>query len=121
MNFEDLKAKIDAMPFEKVTEAGINSRISSVEYLKWPGTTLTLCNITLDNGFSIRGESACVDPRNYSEEIGKELAYRDAFSKIWAFEGYLLAERRFKSANSFGAQLYQAAKDQTEARLGASV
>jgi hypothetical protein len=50
--------------------------------------------LLLKNGFSVRGESACVDPRNFNMEIGQQLAYRDAFSKMWQLEGYLLAEKR---------------------------
>jgi hypothetical protein len=48
------------------------------------------------NGFSVRGESACVDPRNFNMEIGRNIAYRNAFNSLWALEGYLLAERRME-------------------------
>lgn len=88
---------IAAQPFEKVTKEGMESRIVSTEYVRL-GETVTICSITLNNGYSVRGESACVDPRNYNEEIGNSLAYNQAFNKIWALEGYLLAERRMQDA-----------------------
>lgn len=40
----------------------------------------------------MRGESACVNPANYDQEIGERIAYDNAFSKLWAFFGFVLAE-----------------------------
>ena len=82
----------------KVTAESIGRRIVSTEYYRWPGKTLTLALITLDNGFTSLGQSACVDPANYDEAIGKKLARQDAFNQLWKLEGYLLAERRYAAA-----------------------
>lgn len=99
MTQEQLDSAIANRPHEKVTKEGIEARIAKTSYLVLPGSTVTLCNIVLDNGYSVRGESACVDARNFNMEIGQNLAYKDAFAKLWALEGYLLAERRFQSAS----------------------
>lgn len=80
----------------KITKASIAERIQSVQHHQWPGTTVTECLITLDNGFSVTGQSACVDPKLFNKMYGEDLAYDDAFNKIWQLEGYLLAEERFK-------------------------
>ena len=96
MSDDELEKAIEDRPYEKVTKEGIEARIKSVDYSILPNSTVTLCNITLDNGFGVRGESACVDPKNFNMEIGNNIAYREAFSKLWQLEGYLLAERRFK-------------------------
>jgi hypothetical protein len=98
MTQEQLDSAIANRPHEKVTKEGIESRIAKTDYLVLPNSTVTLCNIVLDNGYSVRGESACVDSRNFNMEIGQNLAYKDAFAKLWALEGYLLAERRFRVA-----------------------
>ena len=98
MNDKDLEKAIAAQPHEKVTKEGIEARIADVDYLVLPNSTVTMCNIKLDNGFSVRGESACVDPRNFNLEIGQNIAYREAFAKLWQLEGYLLAEKRFQLA-----------------------
>ena len=98
MNDQQLEAAIAAQPHEKVTKEGMEARIKSTEYMVLPNSTVTICNITLENGFSVRGESACVDPRNFNMEVGRQIAYRDAFGKLWQLEGYLLAERRFQSS-----------------------
>lgn len=76
----------------------IESRIKDVTYHRIPGTTATICNIEMVNGFSVRGESACVDPKNFDEAIGRKIAYDNAFDKLWPLEGYLLAERLSKEA-----------------------
>ena len=92
---EQLDAKIAALPHAKVTKQSIEQRIAKVDYVvAWE--KVTICNITLVNGFSVRGESACVDPRNFNFEIGKSLAYKQAFDNLWLLEGYLLAERLYQ-------------------------
>lgn len=102
MDDTKLQAAIAALPYPKVTEASIQARIKSVEYFHI-SLTVTICNITMVNGFSIRGESACVDPRNFDADIGKTYAYKDAMSKVWAFEGYILAERRLTAPGADGS------------------
>lgn len=82
----------------KVTAESISRRIVSTEYYRWPGKTLTLALITLDNGFTSLGQSACVDPENFDENLGRKYAKQDAFNKLWQLEGYLLAERRYAAA-----------------------
>lgn len=77
----------------KVTEESIKSKIHKVEYYRLPDSTVTVCSITMENGFSVRGESACVDPAMFDKGLGEQFAYKDAFSKIWQLEGYLLAEQ----------------------------
>ena len=93
---ENLEQAIAAQPFPKVTKDSIEAKVAKVDYLVLPDSTVTLCNITLKNGYSVRGESACVDPRNFNVEIGKGLAYKQAFDRLWPLEGYLLAEQRFQ-------------------------
>lgn len=56
---------------------------------------LTFCVITLKNGFTVTGESACASPENFNAEIGQKVAYENAKNKIWALEGYLLKEQLF--------------------------
>lgn len=58
-----------------------------------PLRLLTFCVLTLKNGFTVTGESACASPENYNWEIGCKIARANAFGKIWPLEGYLLKER----------------------------
>lgn len=80
----------------KVTREALEARIQTVDYYILPNTTVTICSITMVNGFSVRGESACVDPANFNQELGEKYAYQKAFDAAWALEGYLLAEQRYQ-------------------------
>lgn len=89
---DGLARAIAATPAERVTEEYIRSRIVGTDYMTVPGTTVTICHITLDNGYSVRGESACVNPANFRQDIGERIAHDDAFRKLWPLFGFLLAE-----------------------------
>jgi hypothetical protein len=54
---------------------------------------LTFCVLVLRNGFTVTGESACVSPENFDEEIGRKVARVNAVNKIWQLEGYLLKQK----------------------------
>jgi hypothetical protein len=71
----------------------IDAQIASEAYHVFPGTTLTVCALTLRNGFQVVGESACASPSNFDEAIGRKIARDNARSKIWALEGYLLRSK----------------------------
>lgn len=59
--------------------------------------TLTHCTITLPCGFQVTGESACIDPANYNEVTGQEIARKKAVNALWPLEGYLLANDRYRA------------------------
>ena len=77
----------------KVTLEGIQAKIKSEVYLVLPDGKSTLCILTLENGYTIKGISACVDAANFDMNIGRKIAYEDAIRQIWPLEGYLLAQR----------------------------
>jgi hypothetical protein len=54
-----------------------------------------VCCLTLRNGFTVTGESACASPENYNSEIGQKIAFENARDKVWMLEGYLLKEKLF--------------------------
>jgi hypothetical protein len=57
---------------------------------------LTFCVLTLRNGFTVTGESACASPANFNAEIGRKVARENARAKIWPLEGYLLKQRLYE-------------------------
>lgn len=77
----------------RITEDDINAAIVDEQYHVFPGSCLTVCCLTLRNGFTVTGESACASPANFNAEIGRSIARENARRKIWAFEGYLLRQR----------------------------
>lgn len=77
----------------RLTPAGIAAAIKSADYHVFPGSQLTVCCLTLQNGFNVAGESACASPENFDAEIGQRIAFENAKQKIWALEGYLLKQK----------------------------
>ena len=51
---------------------------------------LTFCVLTLRNGFTVTGESACASPENFDAHIGRKIARENAKQKIWPLMGYAL-------------------------------
>ena len=68
----------------------IDAAIKSEQYHVFPDTTMTVCALTLQNGFIVIGESAAASPENFDAAIGRKIARENARNKIWALEGYLL-------------------------------
>lgn len=55
---------------------------------------ITFCVLILKNGYKITGVNhSSVSPENHNPELGRQLAYKDAFEKIWELEGYLLKDK----------------------------
>jgi hypothetical protein len=77
----------------RVTPQRIEDVIIGEDYHVFTDTTLTICCLTLANGFTVTGESACASPENFDVEIGKKIARENAKQKIWSLEGYALKEK----------------------------
>lgn len=83
---------------DKLTIEDIKSVIVNEHYTTHD--QLTICVLTLKNGYKVTGESACVNPANFDPEIGKTVAYERAIREIWVLEGYLLAQKRYEEAEN---------------------
>ena len=70
----------------------IHERIADTAFYVFPGTTTTVCALTLQNGYVVVGTSACAAPENFDEGLGQTIARNNAIDQIWALEGYLLKE-----------------------------
>lgn len=77
----------------RITPEMVDAAIKNASYTVFSDTQLTVCCITLQNGFTVTGESACASPENFDKTIGEEISFRNARDKIWAFEGYLLKQK----------------------------
>ena len=47
----------------RLTPATLDQKITAEQYHVFPGTTLTVCALTLENGYCVTGESAAVSRR----------------------------------------------------------
>lgn len=79
----------------KVTLSGIQDKVKKSDYL-YHGL-LTICILTLENGFTVTGESACVSAENYNQALGEQYAWKAALEKVWPLEGYLLKQRLYEA------------------------
>lgn len=77
----------------RLTPDLIDGAIVSEQYHVFPGTTMTVCALSLRNGYIVTGESAVASPENFDREIGRKIARDNARNKIWALEDYLLREK----------------------------
>jgi hypothetical protein len=82
-------ALVATLPERKLTKEFLESEIDKTEYNRLGGT-ITHCTITTKSGFTFTGESACVDPNNFNQEIGEQVAYDNAFEKMWLPYGFWL-------------------------------
>ena len=77
----------------RLTPDHIDSIIAGETYTNLPDGRTVICQLTLKNGFTIDGKSACVSKENFNQEIGNKIARQNAREKIWELEGYLLKEK----------------------------
>ena len=96
----ELKAHQEKIGGKRVTLDALKANIVKEEYHVFPSSQLTVCVLTLQNGFTVTGESACADPAMFNEEIGQKIARENAERKIWPLMGYALKEEMMKEVPS---------------------
>jgi hypothetical protein len=81
----------------KVNGADMLNKVKGVTYTLLPNGRTTICQLTLENGFTVEGSSACVVKEEYNQALGEKYSYENAVDKLWQLEGYLLAEQRYRA------------------------
>jgi hypothetical protein len=72
-----------------IKEEHLKAKIKDAVYVVMPDGRTTICQIQLINGFSVIGTSSCINKNDFNLTLGREIAYKNAFEKIWELEGYL--------------------------------
>jgi hypothetical protein len=75
----------------------IINKVQKTTYTLLPDGKTTICQLHMENGYTINGHSACVDPTKYNQALGEKYSYEDAINKAWPLEGYLLAEKLYQA------------------------
>lgn len=75
----------------------IGEQIISEAFYVFPNTTMTVCCLTLRNGYCVVGTSAAASPENFDKIIGERISRDNARNQIWALEGYLLRSKLAKT------------------------
>ena len=81
----------------RLTPDHIDSVIIGETYTNLPDGRTVICQLTLQNGFTVDGKSACVSKENFDQEIGNKIARTNAREKIWELEGYLLKQKLYET------------------------
>lgn len=77
-----------------ISKEDVFDKIKDQTYYIFPGTTVTTCLLTLENGTKVLGVNyGAIDAERHDWDQGRLNAYEDAFEKIWELEGYLLREK----------------------------
>ena len=98
----ELQARANERGAVFVNESKLKASIKQVDFMVHPGSCLTVCVVTLLNGYTVTGESACADPKMYDAEIGQKFAFAAAERKVWPLLGYALREELFKKEQETG-------------------
>jgi hypothetical protein len=94
LTLDEAKAVVSTKTAPRVTEESITSKIVNVQYLR--DGTVTICIITMRNGWKSTGVSAPASAANFDPDVGDRYAYDNAFKPLWQLEGYLLRQQLFE-------------------------
>lgn len=61
----------------------VEGDITAENYYVFPGTTMTVCCITIRGCLHVTGESDCVNPEAFNEKRGRDAARSKAMVKVW--------------------------------------
>ena len=78
-----------------ITRSNLEEQILSYDYNHF-GDTGIQCVLTLKNGYTVTGESYCIDPDSFDENIGKSVARNNAVDKLWSILSYVEKQRWFE-------------------------
>lgn len=76
----------------RLTPESIDAVIVGETFTVLPSGKVMVCELTLKNGFTVRGEAAVVSKENFNEEVGQKVSRENARKKVWEVEGYLLQQ-----------------------------
>lgn len=91
-----MKGELNVIP-NKLSMGDILEAVTESSYWRLGDTTTTVCQLTLKNGFTVVGTSACIDPLEFNKTVGEKVAWDNALEKVWELEGYLLQQRRHEA------------------------
>jgi hypothetical protein len=79
----------------RATPEYVESLIKEEAYYVFPGTTITVCCLTMLNGYGVTADSACAHPANFDEELGRKIARKKAIDKVYQFAGFMVKQAQF--------------------------
>jgi hypothetical protein len=76
MNDQDIEQEIKkkGLNAPRITPDDIDASIAGETFTILPSGKVMVCELTLRNGFTVRGEAATVSRENFNEEIGQRIS-----------------------------------------------
>ena len=78
----------------KLTPKWIEDQILTEEYLIRGGRFM-VCILFTKGGYYVTGESAPINPAEFTEELGRKYSREDAVDKIWRIEGIIARKQHY--------------------------
>jgi hypothetical protein len=95
VTLDDLKAKITSANYTTGDNIYGPTAADPLEQRCPPSLAcLTICVLTLDNGFTVVGKSAPMSADNFDAAKGRQFAYEDAVRQMWPLEAYARLEHK---------------------------
>ena len=88
----------------QVTIQQVNAAICYETYTVLPNGRTTICQLTLDNGFTVEGSSACVSIENFDPAKGNKYSRERAVEKVWQILGFRLCDQLTQNQNKTDVQ-----------------
>ena len=103
----------------RVTPADIEAEIVGEYYARGPGAVsnnymldshydllnrTTYCVLIMRNGFTVTGESTCVDLANFNADLGRKIARQNAVEQIWPLLGFRALQSKTQSRLSISSR-----------------
>ena len=92
---QDIQSK--GLNAPRLTPEDIDKVIVGETYTNLPDGRTVICQLTLRNGYTVDGKSACVKKKKKKQESGKNISRQNARGKIWELEGYLLKQKLYET------------------------
>lgn len=102
----------------KLTDEHIQSKIKGETYIVLSDARTTLCQLTLENGFTVTGTSACVNEQDFDINIGRKVAFGDAYKEIWRLEAYLMKQKMYENSINAKKALMESKRMMEDAPYG---
>ncbi|MBN9477404.1 MAG: hypothetical protein ABS43_03735 [Bordetella sp. SCN 67-23] len=86
-----------------LTRDDVEAAIKEEHYHVFPGTTMTVCCLVLQNGFSVIGKSNSLLAERFDAQIGRQAARDMALEHVWEVEAYLFKQELADALDFRGA------------------
>lgn len=78
-----------------LTQDFVKSQIRNVTFNRF-GETGIQCVLTLNNGYTVTGESGCIDPTLFNRSVGETIAYEKALDELYGILSYVEKQRWYE-------------------------